>query len=132
MAVEIWGIRKENIIGIVFDTTPSNTGEWSGVCSLLSDWIGHNVIWCGCRKHMIELWMTWFCKAVCGETKDPGQALFRKFKKEFLSFDITLGSLIRLDLSQRPDWVKKKLAQETKEWAISVLAKGILPRDNYH
>ena len=27
-----WGIKKEHILGLVFDTTASNTGEWSGVC----------------------------------------------------------------------------------------------------
>lgn len=27
-----WGIKKEYIVGLVFDTTASNTGEWSGVC----------------------------------------------------------------------------------------------------
>ena len=30
--LDSWGIRKEQILGLVFDTTASNTGEWSGVC----------------------------------------------------------------------------------------------------
>ena len=30
--LEAWGIKKENIVGLVFDTTAPNTGEWSGVC----------------------------------------------------------------------------------------------------
>jgi hypothetical protein len=30
--LKAWGIKKENIVGLVFDTTASNTGEWSGVC----------------------------------------------------------------------------------------------------
>ena len=31
-ALGTWRIKKEDIIGMVFDTTSSNTGEWSGVC----------------------------------------------------------------------------------------------------
>ena len=48
-----WRVRKESIIGIVFDTTSSNTGEWSGVCVLLREWIGAPLLWLACRKHMI-------------------------------------------------------------------------------
>ena len=77
--LEDWGIKKE--IGIiVFDTTLANSGEWEGVCSYLSDWFGNiDILWCACRKHMLELRIGWFLKATVGDTKDPGSALFRRF-----------------------------------------------------
>jgi len=52
-AFKDWGVKKASIIGLVFDTTSSNTGEWSGVCRLLHQWIGAPVLWLACRRHMI-------------------------------------------------------------------------------
>ena len=31
-AINDWRVEKTSIIGLVFDTTTSNTGEWSAVC----------------------------------------------------------------------------------------------------
>ena len=45
-------VGPEQVVGLVFDTTLTNTGEWEGVCSLLADYFGLPILWCGCRKHI--------------------------------------------------------------------------------
>ena len=54
-ALNDWGVKKSSTIGLVFDTTSSNTGEWSGVCRLLNKWIGTPVLWPACRRHMMGI-----------------------------------------------------------------------------
>ena len=47
----------EQIIGIVYDTTSSNTGSESGACKLLEDYMERAILWLACRHHMYELHM---------------------------------------------------------------------------
>ena len=132
-ALETWSIKKQ-IIVIVFDTTLSNTGEFEGVCSYLSEWMGEGVavLWCGCRKHICELRMKWFCSRVVGDTKDPGVKLFRRFQAGFLEMerDLKEEDLLRLDLTTKPEWLQD-LGKETLNWALEIEERDIFPRDDY-
>lgn len=38
----------ENVIGMSFDTTASNTGHLNGVCVLLEQKLGKNMLWLAC------------------------------------------------------------------------------------
>ena len=47
------------IIGLVFDTTSSNTGHESGACKLIEDHLDKSVLWIACRHHMnctLSMW----------------------------------------------------------------------------
>lgn len=79
-----------------------------------------------------ELRMKWFCQTVCGNTKDPGCKLFRRFQAAFVNLEeqMTADNLVRLDLSTRPEWVQE-LAIETLAWAQDVASKAVFPRDDY-
>ena len=43
-----------NIFGMVFDTTNSNSGVKSGACVLLQKLLQRNVLWLVCRHHICE------------------------------------------------------------------------------
>jgi hypothetical protein len=46
---------SENIVGLSFDTTASNTGVTNGACVLLEEKIGKPLLRLACRHHVMEL-----------------------------------------------------------------------------
>ena len=126
------GIRPEQCVGLVFDTTLTNTGEWSGICTRLAQYFNVPILWCGCRKHIIELRVKWFIVARTGQTKDPGRKLFRRFQGQFVAMQEHLKKehLVRMDLASKPPWVQE-LGQEILRWALELYSRGSFPRDDY-
>lgn len=63
---------KSNIIGLVFDTTASNTqsGKWRGACILIEAFLGSSILWIACRHHIAELLIKHAVEATVGDTKD--------------------------------------------------------------
>ena len=49
-----WG-ANDGIIGMVFDTTSSNTGIREGAVTHIEERLGHGVLWLACRHHTAEL-----------------------------------------------------------------------------
>ena len=76
--------------------------------------------------------MKWFCKAVRGSTKDPGNKMYRRLANFFLTLEeiMVKEDLVRLDLSAEPQWVKD-LAKDTLTWAQDLYKSGAFPRDDY-
>ena len=76
--------------------------------------------------------MKWFCKAIRGETKDPGNKMYRRLASFFLTLEQLMEEkdLVRVDLSAEPQWVLD-LAQETLAWALGLYQSGAFPRDDY-
>ena len=58
-----WGVQ-DVIVGVVFDTTASNTWKWLV-----------------CRHHLYELHIKHLTEAVKGNTKDPGVSIFRRLEQ---------------------------------------------------
>ena len=52
--LENWGVEKE-VIGMVFDTTSSNTGVEIGACKFVEVWRKTAILWLACRHHVGEL-----------------------------------------------------------------------------
>ena len=46
---------KDNIVGLVFDTTASNTGQLSAACVSLQKLLEKPMLWCACRHHVGEV-----------------------------------------------------------------------------
>ena len=67
-----------------------------------------------------------------GDTKDPGSALFRRFRAAFVGIEKGIGreTLTRLNLTNEPEWVVN-LARETLLWAQDLYDKSVFPRDDY-
>ena len=125
-------IQPRQVVGLMFDTTLSNTGQWEGVCSLLTKYFGLPILWFGCRHHILELRVKWFIVAETGQTKDPGRKLYRRFQAGFLEMETVLREedLVRLDLSTRPVWLQE-LAVDLLVWAQNLYYRDIFPREDY-
>ena len=65
-----WKVMKEQLVGMVFDTTASDSGREVVACKLLEVWIGQPILWLGCRRHIAELHIGSAVKYVMGVTKD--------------------------------------------------------------
>ena len=52
--VDEWSIRQQ-IHGLVFDTTATNTGLKNGACACIEHSLGQEMAWVACRHHVMEL-----------------------------------------------------------------------------
>ena len=124
-----WGI-KEQCIGLVFDTTSSNTGAESGACTFLESWVDSPLLWLACRHHIHELHLKRLVQEVFGQTKDPGMELFRRLKKEWHTLVIDYENLCKFDYDSVPQWLQVE-ARSVLSWAEQELAKNTWPREDY-
>jgi hypothetical protein len=47
--------NKENVIGMCFDTTVSNTGRLAGAAHLIEERLSKELLWLPCRDHILEI-----------------------------------------------------------------------------
>ena len=118
------------VIGMVFDTTSSNTGAEIGACKYIEVWKGSAILWLACRHHIGELHMMRAVHTIIGNTTDPGVGLFRRLKKQWAGLQIDLDNLVILDTSS----LDIKLQEEAKsvlDWAKEQQDKKTWPREDY-
>ena len=127
--LEEWGV-KEQVLGMVFDTTASNSGEHSGACRYLEEWLRFPVLWLACRRHMAELHLGTAVKLIMGATKDPGMAMFRRLRTEWRELDINLSYLELTNFSSA-SLALQEAAHKVLTWAKEQLAANTFPRDDY-
>ena len=127
--LEEWGIKAE-IVGMVFDTTSSNTGADNGACKFLEDWVESPVLWLGCRHHVKELHLKRVVQDITGQTTDPGVKMFRRLKSEWHSLEIDYANLSKFDFTSVPDWMQEE-GMAVLDWAKKELAKKTWPRADY-
>jgi len=77
-----WKIQ-DNIQGLVFDTTSSNTGIRRGACVLIQEALGHELVMIGCRHHVMEVVLSSVFTAQFGTTGGPEIGLFKRFQKKW-------------------------------------------------
>ncbi len=97
--LEDWGILN-NVIGLCFDTTASNTGRLKGSAAIIKSTVDHSVLWLACRHHVYELDMKHVSVSIIGKRNSPSEALFVRFKKvsknSFDNFDDVFKFVERL------------------------------------
>jgi len=81
-----WGIRQQ-IRGLVFDTTASNTGSKNGACTFIEHSLGCEMAWVACRHHIMELVLASIFRALFGPTGGPDIALFKRFQTRWQYID---------------------------------------------
>jgi hypothetical protein len=62
-----------------FDTTASNTGRFKGACALLERRVGRDILFLGCRHHILEIILAAVFSTM-GSSKGPESILFKEFK----------------------------------------------------
>jgi hypothetical protein len=72
----------ENVNGIVFDTTASNSGWMKGACVNIEEKLGKKQLWLACRHHVSERILSSTYILIFGKTTSPYNEAFKKFRDE--------------------------------------------------
>jgi hypothetical protein len=81
--LESWGLLDKTQ-AFVFDTTASNTGRYNGACKLLENKLNRDIIYFGCRHHIVEIILAdIFKKCKISPMTGPDIPLFKLFKKKW-------------------------------------------------
>ena len=126
--LEKWELVDE-VVGLCYDTTASNSGAHQGACKLIENEIGRPLLWLPCRHHVSELHVKHAAKAVTGETKSPNDLLFQRFKESFPTI-----SKENIKLWQWPkdkDSFLARQANEVRNWTKIAIEQDTFPREDY-
>ena len=74
--LDSWEFFKENVIGICWDITASNTGKNKGAATLFESSLGKALLWLDITSENAD-------EAVSRSTTGPEDHLFKQFKKSF-------------------------------------------------
>lgn len=77
--LHLWEVTDE-VVGMCFDTTASNTGPNSGACVLLEQIIGKNLLYLACRHHVHEVVIGGLFSTLFGPSNSPKIPLFERFQ----------------------------------------------------
>lgn len=86
-ALHEWNIA-DRVVAMSFDTTSSNTGQFSGACTLIQQKLEKDLMFLACRHHIMEL-LVGAAFSACMETitSGPDVALFKRFAKKWSVMD---------------------------------------------
>lgn len=72
---------RDRIIGMVFDTTASNTGHLNGACKIFEErYMKRKLLHFACRHHIYEIVVGGVFKELFGETDGPNVGIFQRFR----------------------------------------------------
>ncbi|XP_074108478.1 uncharacterized protein LOC141533473 isoform X3 [Cotesia typhae] len=77
----------DNIKGMCFDTTASNTGDTKGACPLLEKKIGRDLLYLACRHHTSELMLRNVAEVAWPATNGPNVPIFKRFRDNWDNID---------------------------------------------
>ena len=131
---------KKKTIGMCWDTTANNTGVHEGAARHFEVCMEHAILWCPCRRHMIELHIKHAYEALFGGTQGKDNTLFKRFKEWYLQklheddqFPDPAG--FKKWRWPRPTSQKNRQliawATETREKTTEWLTEGTFPREDY-
>ena len=125
--LEKWGISQQ-VQGLVFDTTASNTGLHKGTCIKIEKAFGRQLIWIACRHHIMEVVLSDVFSCVFGPTASPHTSIFKRFQKKWPSINQDSYDAATDELFCDP--ITRKLRLEMLEYLPHALKKQ-QPRDDY-
>lgn len=82
-----WNLTDQ-IQGMCFDTTSTNTGNIKGACLFLEELFGRKLSYFACRHHIYEIVLRQVFETKFGKTKGPDVPIFERFKKDWNKFDL--------------------------------------------
>jgi len=101
-----------HLIGMVFDTTLSNTGPVNGACALIEEILGVILLWLACRHHVLEIALKDVFHLSLGPNKGPTFPLFERFI-------LARKTITPASFESIPDTVEAIFAPNEKEAIIS-------------
>ena len=100
--LEEWNC-SDDVIGLSFDSTSSNTGRINGAAVLLEDRPHKKLLWLACRDHIMELIISNVATNLFGKSTGPEDMKFKDFK--------ATGAI----------WTKQNLIYHHARWMAKVL-----------
>ena len=122
-ALNKWG-AQDNVCGMCFDTTSSNTGWIKGACVLIEEMLGRPLLWLPCRHHICELLLKAAWEAVFGEDMEPSYTEMGIFQKNWEKIEKNNFEILNL----KP-WMKHYRAKVVP--FLKSLLQSKQPRDDY-
>ncbi|KZS02306.1 Uncharacterized protein APZ42_000705 [Daphnia magna] len=119
----------DKVVGLVFDTTASNTGRLKGSATSIEKTLGRAVLWFACRHHVYEIHVKHVSDSVMGKRNSPSEALFVRFQKDWKDFDQEQSNLVLFDWEVNDDLIN--VGHQVLEWATGCLASKTFPREDY-
>jgi hypothetical protein len=126
---------EENIRGIIFDTTASNTGLYEGACVKIQQGLNRELLRVACQHHVHEIILSDIFKKAYGPPSGPNIELFVRFQKQWADIDssqwipVTQDKDVAHRFAEGGDLVQPKTS--AVEYLKSVLDKKSHPRDDY-
>ena len=71
----------DNVIGLCYDTTSSNTGSLKGAVTILDDIMRKKLLHLECRHHVLELIVGAVAATLFGKTTGPTEPKFEELKR---------------------------------------------------
>jgi len=126
--LEEWDVL-DTVIGLVFDTTASNTGIRNGCAKLIENELKHPILWLACRHHVYELHIrhVWF--AIAGSANSPVEPLLKRFQNDWDQLDHEPTDLQFFEWEESSELVRGE-AESTLRWAENCLEKSSFPRED--
>lgn len=120
-----WGLRDQ-LTGLVFDTTSSNTGLTRGACAIIENAVNRPLLWIACRHHVLEVVLSSVFSSEMGKSTGPENLLFKQFRKDWSSIDQSRASPAPADVLRE----FSNLSEE-KAFIVNALQTGSFPRSDY-
>ncbi|KAK4024350.1 hypothetical protein OUZ56_009768 [Daphnia magna] len=125
-----WKIT-ESVIGLVFDTTASNTGIHRGCATLLEKELGRAIMWLACRHHIYELHVKHVWAAVIGEANSPIEPLMKRFQQDWNDLDRGTEGLCLFEWDGDEESDTFQQASKVLKWGENHLMACSFPREDY-
>ena len=122
------------VVGVTYDTTPSNSSPAVGTVALLEEVLGYMILHLACRHHIYDLRGKKARKVILGgRTLGPGHPLFVRLQNEWpnLIEVIDYANLARLDEAAWEGTFVEGLIEEVKAWCIDTWANESFSRGSY-
>lgn len=128
--VDRFGLR-DNITGISFDTTASNTGLIQGACTRIEREFGRTLLWLACRHHTHELILKGVFEECCGiPSSGPDIQIFLKFQSLWASLDKKSYTTMLDEESPVQGFLEEQRVKMVN-YIQNVLKDGSHPREDY-
>ena len=83
-------------MGMVFDTTSSNSGRWGGACALIQRKLDKDLLELACRHHIYELLLGSVFDQLIGASKTPDLLHGDDLKKQWKELDKGKGQKYKI------------------------------------
>ena len=91
--LEEWNC-SDDVIGLSFDTTLSNTVRINGAAVLLEDRLHKKLLWLSCRHHIMELIISNVATYLFGKSTGPEDMKFKDFKDNWSNLNNTKFNIL--------------------------------------